>query len=223
MGNMPAFQVEPEHLLLGIMSVNKSGLFGQVSIEAARREVQSTLNPGKIRPPASPHKNDVDFSAHARKLFESAQIVSETLSFSNFAADAQMLLYCKLTWHTMLQESKRTGMSTITVEHLVIALLHNGSTCRGIIARWAQCLYVGLFTVAPTPDPQSCAAAGLASVQTLSKPVHTRSCKVIKRQRVPRRKSQYVLLGFVVVSHCLCYISQHLVNVVAVCAADSQF
>ncbi|KAL3152029.1 hypothetical protein ABBQ32_001144 [Trebouxia sp. C0010 RCD-2024] len=34
-----------------------------------------------------------------------------------------------------LQESKRTGMSTITVEHLVIALLGNGSTCRGILAR----------------------------------------------------------------------------------------
>ena len=41
-------------------------------------------------------------------------------------------------WHLLLQESKRTGMSTITVEHLVIALLHNGSTCRGILARSAE-------------------------------------------------------------------------------------
>ena len=78
-----------------MMSVSdKSGhLFGKVSIEAARREVQSTLNPGKIRPPASPHKKDVDFSAHARKLFESAQIVSEPQSFNGIAMDACILLY----------------------------------------------------------------------------------------------------------------------------------
>lgn len=34
-----------------------------------------------------------------------------------------------------LQESKRTGMSTITVEHIVVALFGNGSACRGIMAR----------------------------------------------------------------------------------------
>lgn len=56
---------------------NTSGFFGcKISFEAAKREVQSTLNPGKIRPPASPHHKDPQFSAHAKKLFESAQIVS---------------------------------------------------------------------------------------------------------------------------------------------------
>lgn len=75
-------QVEPEHLLLGMMAVSgTSGCFGKVSIEAAKREVQSTLNPGKIRPPASPHQKDPEFSAHAKKLFESAQIVSESQIF----------------------------------------------------------------------------------------------------------------------------------------------
>lgn len=58
-----------------------SGCFGKVSIEGAKREVQSTLNPGKISPPASPHQKDPEFSAHAKKLFESAQIVSEPQIF----------------------------------------------------------------------------------------------------------------------------------------------
>lgn len=102
-------------------------------------------------------------------------------------------------------------MSTITVEHLVIALLHNGSTCRGILARWVLCLHLLVCLLCTKPDPRSCAAPGWASVQTPSKPVHTRSCKVIRRQRVPRRKSRYVLLECVVVSHCLCHICQCLI------------
>lgn len=75
------FQVEPEHLLLGMIAVSStSGFFGcKLSFEAAKREVQSTLNPGKIRPPASPRHKDPQFSAHAKKLFESAQIVSAAL------------------------------------------------------------------------------------------------------------------------------------------------
>lgn len=103
-----ASQVEPEHLLLGMIAISSaSGFFGcKVSLDAAKREVQSTLNPGKMRPPASPHHKDPEFSVLAKKLFEAAQV-----------------------------ESKRTGMSTITVEHLVIALLHNGSSCRGVLAR----------------------------------------------------------------------------------------
>lgn len=122
-----------------------SGCFGKVSIEAAKREVQSTLNPGKIRPPASPHQKDPEFSAHAKKLFESAQIVSEPQSVGITCCgqpdntnmhNIPDILYTP-AWHLLLQESKRTGMSTITVEHLVIALLHNGSTCRGILARSA--------------------------------------------------------------------------------------
>ncbi|KAA6426559.1 MAG: ATP-dependent Clp protease ATP-binding subunit clpA protein [Trebouxia sp. A1-2] len=88
-------QVEPEHLLLGMMTVSSSsGFFGcKVSLDAARREVQAALGPGKIRQPASPHRKDPEFSPYSKKLFENA-----------------------------CTESKRTGMSTITVEHIVIAL-----------------------------------------------------------------------------------------------------
>ena len=74
----PCLQVEPEHLLLGMIAISStSGFFGcKVSIEAAKREVQSALSPGKIRPPASPHQKDPEFSVHAKKLFETAQVVS---------------------------------------------------------------------------------------------------------------------------------------------------
>lgn len=58
-----------------------SGFFGcKVSLDAAKREVQSTLNPGKMRPPASPHHKDPEFSVLAKKLFEAAQVVSTKLN-----------------------------------------------------------------------------------------------------------------------------------------------
>lgn len=82
-------------------------------------------------------------------------------------------------------------MSTITVEHLVIALLHNGSTCRGILARLAICPHpVVLLGPYQQLVCSRCAAAGWATVRTLSKPMPTRNCWVIRRQRVPRRKSR---------------------------------
>lgn len=75
-----AVQVEPEHLLLGIMSISNASLFFGHSVtasswDAVKREVQSALAPGKHRTPASPHQKDLDFSPRSKKLFEAAHTV----------------------------------------------------------------------------------------------------------------------------------------------------
>ncbi len=74
-------QVEPEHLLLGMIEVtSSSGFFGcKVSADAAKREVQSALGSGKLRQPASPHQKDAEFSPASKKLLENALTVDSLL------------------------------------------------------------------------------------------------------------------------------------------------
>lgn len=124
---------------------SSSGFFGfNISRDAAKREVQAALGPGKLRTPASPHQKDPDFSLKTKKVLEVAQTVRVACSFiATICPDQYTLWHCVSLTHQLLldkrcslmQESRRSGMSTITVEHIVIALFANGSGCRGIMAR----------------------------------------------------------------------------------------
>ena len=146
-----------------------------VSREAAKREVQSVLSPDKLRAPTSPHSKDPEFSSKAKKLFESALTVMCWLKTILFAPQSWIhtiqAIYCLLyslgllilsipgnllaniasgtftLAHArfILQESRRSGMSTITVEHIVIALFAGGSGCRGILARYVQARYLAIL------------------------------------------------------------------------------
>lgn len=76
---------------------SQSGFYGhKLSLDAAKREVQSTLNPGKIRLPALPRQKDPQFSAFAKKLFENAQVVRVFLSFQIHALCTLTVCMCVL-------------------------------------------------------------------------------------------------------------------------------
>ena len=139
-----------------------------VSREAAKREVQSVLSPDKLRAPTSPHSKDPEFSSKAKKLFESALTVPcwlKPILFGpwsctpteqaidwllyglgllvlsipgNLPASIASGTFTLAHANCVLQESRRSGMSTITVEHIVIALFAGGSGCPGILARYVQ-------------------------------------------------------------------------------------
>ena len=91
-------------------------------------------------------------------------------------------------------------MTTITVEHMCIALLANGSSCRRIIARSSSLLLLGLqndssYYIACNSTIRvvnflTHVAVVLATVQMLSKQTLPKSYKVIKKVMARGRKLQ---------------------------------
>lgn len=76
-----AVQVEPEHLLLGMIGTcHSSGLYGwNIEFERAKREVQSALGGSQQRPSVprdtALKPTDLGFSVASKKALEKAQMV----------------------------------------------------------------------------------------------------------------------------------------------------
>ena len=113
-------------------------------------------------------------------------------------------------------------MSTITVEHLVIALLGNGSTCRGILARWGKLgTSVVLLACTATPCLWCCCRLGF-SPDSVKANAHK---KLLGDQEAEgaKKKVTVCILSSVARSWNACATCSFLQRLGAACIADRYF